>query len=683
MTTHKPENLWKVYLNGVYQPTLAATKVSRVIGGRAVQSAVFTTNTEATTTGKQQASIHQDYDARQLFAPDAGSPIVAISRGRADGSEDIVHMGRLVAVKLDLNQQGETLTYTSRLDHHLVSDIGLPISRTKWNNYLYSPTDFDSSWEANESDLEVVLNPIIDGVPRKNLVRVGTDDTDIVPSPFDIDSTPTDWVNAAKIPTGATTNVKWWSLADAVQYLLDNYNGDEAYIENPTRTELVAQLGTDESLIRNFAIKRGQYIPQILDKLLDPLGYSWTYVYPALPTGKPKFYFWKRNSPFTSTTVPLQRFGETVDINYLEANRTEAETYTLAYDAYSRSCEQVVAYGALEEAEATFELVPAWDPALDDSVPEELVEGKAFMDGDPKLRRVFRDWVLNEGGDYIEYSEHANRGALSAYYPGMNTRFDFKPIFNTTDDQMAVRRRFKKTITIDGDKKGSSAGRHNGCRVEYWDPDKPGGADWMLLEDNVQLLEDECGIRIGDSGQAPLTIASKFRPDETSLTNTVRVRITATVQSDYRVTYSTPFDKDDIPSNPPTLAKGKKLMIDLGSKYKQRTVDDASYYFGKLGYEARTADSLPDVTDIADHTLETWNASTCGGQIVLFGTDNMGQYLGWEVQSLQDRNIFITASNALKVGKEINPTVVALSYDVLANRTVLSLEVIRRDLRTL
>ena len=58
----------------------------------------------------------------------------------------------------------------------------------------------------------------------------------------------------------------------------------------------------------------------------------------------------------------------------------------------------------------------------------------------------------------------------------------------------------------------------------------------------------------------------------------------------------------------------------------------------------------------------------------------LGEYLGWEISSFQARNFVITATHPL-LATAINPTVVAVNYDVPGNTTTLSLEAIRQDLR--
>jgi hypothetical protein len=149
----------------------------------------------------------------------------------------------------------------------------------------------------------------------------------------------------------------------------------------------------------------------------------------------------------------------------LESN---AEALDLTADVSSRCVNQFRVLGDHEQVEATFELVPAWPKDQDESDIEDLMASSDKWLQSNSTSRTWRDWVLNEAGDY------------NGERDGIDKTYDLAPIIGPCT---AKRRHFEPTITTDTD--GLPFGSCGGMTVEWWD--KEGGDDgtgaWRPLSD--------------------------------------------------------------------------------------------------------------------------------------------------------------------------------------------------------
>ena len=663
VTTLLPETVWKVYRTILAEdpadnvttldPSLHVLNVMRSVGGRSAQIASLLKET----LNMRASSVHQDQYARSLFAD---SQRIDITRTTLGGLEVVVHVGYIVGGEATLKHT-EELTLTSRFDEHLLHDDGQAISELEWISYYLDAST--PVFEKVSTDLDLVFNPIVNKIPRQNCYYDDAGTTEEYPYPFDPDGMPAD-----KIET-PPTDVHFWTLADAVYYLLKQCNADETHLQNPTRAAINAQLSTDPEMIRHFKVRRGSYLPEVLDALLNPFGYTWMYSYGSVGD-KVGLYFWKRSAAGTTSAIGLQRYGAVVDLNYLTTPHTDVEGYNISFDNTSCACSGVKAQGGITTYEFSADLVPAWDPTLDSTPIKDLVEDSAAMRANPALRRVHRDWVLNEGGDYGDFAGESDRVG-GAYESGLGSPYDFTAVFGVVY-WLSRRRRLLPMITIDPESRKPS-GFHSGVRVQIW---KPSTGKWHSPQElgiECQIIKDECGVRLGSLSQPPLEMKSLFAPTEADPDDSVKVRVTASVESDFRVSYTTP-------AAPTLVHPVKNILLDVGSKYAYAKVSTQSDYYGDTAYDKREYDATDDLQQIADFVLSQWNAATAGGTITLIGTGNVNEFLGWQITGLQDRNFQLHATHA-SATTSIYPQVIAVHYHVQSQRTVLTLDAYRQDLR--
>jgi len=179
------------------------------------------------------------------------------------------------------------------------------------------------------------------------------------------------------------------------------------------------------------------------------------------------------------------------------AFRTERQFYPVTH--------RYIGQGDFKTYEATFDLVKAWDPALEDTHYSTFSPSTNPQFN--QVRDVFRKWCLNEAGDY----------SAAPYNQG--EAFDFSTVFGGAS-HLTRRRRFWPALSTD------KQGRSLGYVLEVsWDD----GAHWWQYAHGFNSLLDECGIWLS-SDQLDINTWIAAMKDG------LRFRITASVLSDERLT---------------------------------------------------------------------------------------------------------------------------------------------------
>jgi hypothetical protein len=181
----------------------------------------------------------------------------------------------------------------------------------------------------------------------------------------------------------------------------------------------------------------------------------------------------------------------------IAAFRTERQFYPVTH--------RYIGQGDFKTYEATFELVKAWDPALEDTQ-----YAKFSPSTNPQfsqVRDVFRKWCLNEAGDY----------SAAPYSQG--EAFDFSTVFEGAR-HLTCRRRFWPALSTD--KQGHSLGY---VLEVSWDD----GLHWWQYPHGFNNLLDECGIWLSSDQLDVNTWIAAMKDG-------LRFRITASVLSDERLT---------------------------------------------------------------------------------------------------------------------------------------------------
>jgi hypothetical protein len=286
---------------------------------------------------------------------------------------------------------------------------------------------------------DIIFNPEIDGnitgnmtSPRVSVRKTYGDETSermILSLWIDPESVRTE---NARIYVQRDYESLKWSLKEAVHTLCKVCNPLEEFIINPTLAELDA-IHADEVTLRNIVLPAGEHLPELLNQLLKPHGYSW-YLQPGRNEDS--------TSPdFGTTEIRLKIFklGEGVkktvhqpkpgDVlvgdgpqNVIEWNVTES---------FDELRNVVIAQGGLKEREITIELSRGWSASSDDSSVDDLSkDGQLFQ----SERNAWRLWVANEAGDYT-----STRPEITEYP-------DFSDVLG--DDSGVKRRAMKDCLTF-------------------------------------------------------------------------------------------------------------------------------------------------------------------------------------------------------------------------------------------
>lgn len=424
---------------------------------------------------------------------------------------------------------------------------------------------------------------------------------------------------------------KFWTLKEAVYYLCWTLNEAEANFKNPTR-EALKLLDENTAPFQDVAIPLGTFLPEALDMVLDPFGFGWRVDY--LGKGSRKLSVFQRGSG-TKKNLKLQEPKSILDLK-----KTNLESSSIACGNQSL-VNRIEAIGNFKLYESTWELKKAWATDLDSLSQEELSESSLDWKEHPERQRVWRDWVLNEAGDYI--------GVRSE----IKDPYDFKPIFDA--DTVRRRRRFQPCITLTKDRLPVG---ENGYFVEYYD-----GLDWRPIG-GFEVLTGECGIRF--SGPIP--------PEEISMNPNVKLRITASVYSDERLTHKTKAN----PNSPQPLEA--PALLDVSEQFHFRKIHEQSEFSQRVKngeYEHLQIDDTKRIKEFADRLVKTTDHLDVRGTAVVWDLDGDTYDLGDIIEKIEGRNISMDAGAATGGEEKKYPQVVGITYDYENQRRVLALETFR------
>ena len=292
----------------------------------------------------------------------------------------------------------------------------------------------------------------------------------------------------------AATGQKAWTCAEAIHYLLVEY-APPGQLAWPAIEQLRALTG--DCLVRDLDVT-GLSLLEALHRCCEAAGVRFRFV-PRLVENEPgQAIVFYRTGRTRTVEINGQPRGEA-----LSPSRTNVAGLRASRSLYPVT-HRYIAQGDFKVYEATFELVAAWDPALEGT--DYSVFSPSTNPEFASVRDVYRRWCLNEAGDYT--AAPFQRGPA----------YDFSAVFEG-DSYTPHRRRFWPAL--------SSAGSN--ASAYHLEVSLDGGLNWSVYAGAFDNLLDECGVWLsGDQLDVHTWVAA--------LKGTLRFRITASVVSDERLT---------------------------------------------------------------------------------------------------------------------------------------------------
>lgn len=349
----------------------------------------------------------------------------------------------------------ETVDFLGRLDHFLfgIRLRGYPVR------------------DPNSGDVvlirkPIVFNPVIDDTRfpnRSDLLFGGI--TGAATSRLFVDPESLRTKTARQIQAAKATR---WDLATAVERLCWTLNADEDWITNPLLADLQSVLGVDTPLLENHKVELDATLPEALDQLLAPHGFTWFVEHSiditdlALPpTSTIRVSERGRGEEIT---LRLQRLEDLID-----SSLTNIDSLNISYDIAARP-NVIEGYTSLARREGTFLLRPCWPKSSDTLTKAELTE--ELKEHDREHIDVFRKFVLDTAGDYAGLRDD------------FGTVVDLEELFGSAT--VPIRRRFWPALTRGLDRQLLGV---NGYLLEWHN-----GTEWITVPWSFSVLESECGI---------------------------------------------------------------------------------------------------------------------------------------------------------------------------------------------
>ncbi len=436
-----------------------------------------------------------------------------------------------------------------------------------------------------------------------------------------------------------------WSVWDIVGFVCSHYN-TAGYIENPTTAALedYANRWTAPP-VRNFRVPYGTRVPRILDELLAPLGFGWYIHYQNV--GSRYIEIFKRGESSNARQVYLPAFGA----RYVDESQTNAHSLGIDY-SLGATTNQVTVLGDYEYHEATFPLVKGWSSEHDTLTINKLSKDHADYAANQAYQRVYRDWVLNEAGDYVGI-----RADITKPY-------DLSPLFGHT--AIPRRRKFLPCLTLGPD--GEPRGDVRGCVIEF---STNGGLTWkpisMIPGAAPQIMQHQCGIRF--EGQTPPSI---LMARGSGIENQIKMRITATIRSDKRMRAKAVKRTSSILTD-----EVAEEIVDAADRFTKRKVHSSSSFYERVQnneLKAHETDDTESLQSYADRIRNAWDMADVSGAVVLDGLDGFQYDIGDIVTGVFGRDISFSAAgpNAPRY-----PQIVGIVYNVQEQSRSISLETFR------
>lgn len=361
---------------------------------------------------------------------------------------------------------------------------------------------------------------------------------------------------------GESTQGRLWTYAEVIDYLLCEYV-QAGQLKTLSFSRLQAL--TENQIVRDLDVT-GLNLAEALQRCCQRIGLKFKFV-PRLA----------ENGPGQAIVFYRAGTGRVVELNCQPAGQQLSISNTNIAEMHSRKkfwpvTHKYIGQGEFKIYEATFELIKAWDPALEQNNYDSF--SPSTNPNFCQLKDVYRKWCLNEAGQYSgpPYSQ--------------GDAFDFSQIFQSSNF-IHRRRRFRPALTTDV--QGRSLGYY--LQVSY-----NSGQNWWQYLHAFNILLDECGVWLS-SDQLDMDTWTA------ALQGSLRFRITASVVSDERLT----AEAVNGPVN--STAPVVEHVITLPRQFKYRKISDQSIFTEESSQSFGTPDEIDDSAALLEFIRRTAAAS--------------------------------------------------------------------------
>jgi hypothetical protein len=352
---------------------------------------------------------------------------------------------------------------------------------------------------------------------------------------------------------GDSPQTRFWSYAQVIYYLLCEYV-PAWQLKTPSFSRLQAL--TENQTVRDLDVT-GLNLAEALQRCCERIGLKFKFV-PRLA----------ENGPGQAIVFYRAGTGRVVELNCQPAGQQLSISNTNIGEMNGRKkfwpvTHKYIGQGEFKIYEATFELIKAWDPSLEQNNYDSF--SPSTNSNFCQLKDVYRKWCLNEAGQYS--GPPYNQGDA----------FDFSQIFQSSNF-IHRRRRFRPALTTDV--QGRSLGYF--LQVSY-----NSGQNWWQYLHAFNILLDECGVWLS-SDQLDMDTWTA------ALQGSLRFRITASIVSDERLTAMAV--NGPVNSTAPVV----EHVITLPRQFKYRKISDQSIFTEASSQSFGTPDEIDDSTALRE-----------------------------------------------------------------------------------
>lgn len=539
-----------------------------------------------------------------------------------DGPDTLLFWGEISSQQLAVNPKGESVTLRATIEDYHFGGVCLG---PKYRD----PEEPHGGITYNDP---IVFNPEIDGIVIwNNMFLADFSNTYYWLHP---DSQRTS-IARSNAQDGAVDTS--WRLCDCVMAMALACNPDETYIKNPSLASLF-EMTENSPDITNLELPTGKYLPEYLDLLLTPYGYSWclTFKYNAEGEREVSYRIFKVNEG-DNRKLLQQRPG---DVRGIRRTLTNIESFTLETGIVQQA-NKVTVLGDYEEYEVTIELYRGWPEADDALTAADLTQstGSSWS----AHQRAWRLWVANEAGDYC------------------STRTTVKPIPSTPLDLTSVLgtdfipRRLKPMdcLTYWVDDTAAETERRRPPFIQWYNED----SEWAPLPDGwgETVLNDQLGVMFA-ADSPPTELIDRGA--------NARIRITCTIQSFNKLVGVA--SRADSSVN----LRTHEIVVNASDryKYKQRAT---TTYASILTGNADERDDTEAIEAFAEKMRSIEDAAMVRGNVIL-NTLNTSLKIGDVVTEIDGRDVSLNRMAKTSATKKY-VQIVAIEHDHQRQKTSLKI----------